>query len=45
MTLVRQTRHIFDLSDVRAIRFECDTCGTELVQSLDKVDIYAGHFR
>ena len=34
MTLVKQTRHIFDLSDIKAVRFQCSGCGGELVQTL-----------
>lgn len=32
--MVKQTRHIFDLTDIKAVRFRCSGCGGELVQSL-----------
>ena len=36
--MVKQTRHIFDLSDVKAIRFQCanPNCKSEVVQSILK---------
>ena len=37
-SMVKQTRHIFDLSDVKAIRFQCanPNCKGEVVQSMLK---------
>ena len=37
--MVKETRQIFDLGDVRAVRFRCSRCGDECVQSLDAIDI------
>ena len=32
--MVKETRHIFDLSDIAAVRFRCNHCKSEFVQSL-----------
>ncbi len=31
--MVKQTRHIFDLADVKAVRLQCNQCKGEVVQS------------
>ena len=31
--MVKQTRQIFDLADVKAIRFRCNHCNSSVVQS------------
>ena len=36
--MVKQTRHIFDLSDILAVRLQCK-CGRELVQPLEEADL------
>ena len=39
MTLVKQTRHIFSLEDIKAVRFTCAKCGSAVVQTLDQANI------
>ena len=34
MTVVKETLNIFDLGDLKAIRFHCNNCGGEVVQSI-----------
>ena len=34
MTVVKETLHIFDLGDLKAIRFHCNHCQGEVVQSI-----------
>ena len=33
--MAKQTRHIFDLTDVKAVRLQCSHCRKEAVQSLE----------
>ena len=35
MTMAKQTRYLFDLSDIRAIRLHCNSCEGEAVQSVE----------
>ena len=37
--MVKETRHIFDLSDVKALRLRCECCGREAVQSIQKTEV------
>ena len=37
--MVKQTRHIFDLSDVKALRLRCGHCGREAVQSIETTEV------
>ena len=37
--MVKETRHIFDLSDIKAIRLSCPSCEREAVQSVEKTDV------
>ena len=32
--MVKETRHIFDLTDIKAVRLQCNSCKKEFVQSL-----------
>ena len=34
MSMVKEIRTIFNLSDIRAIRLHCNHCGGEAVQSI-----------
>ena len=37
--MVKETRIIFDLGDIKAVRIECNSCHGELVLTLDKPEI------
>ena len=37
--MVKETRHIFDLTDIKAVRLQCNKCQVELVQRLEKSQI------
>ena len=37
--MVKQTRHIFDLTDVKAIRLRCGHCEKEAVQSIQTAEV------
>ena len=37
--MVKETRHIFDLSDIKAIRLQCPCCHREAVQSVEDTDV------
>ena len=37
--MVKQTRHIFDLSDIRALRLQCAHCGREAVQPIKATEV------
>ena len=37
--MVKQTRHIFDISDIKAVRFQCGRCKKEAVQPLEAAEV------
>ena len=37
--MVKQTRHIFDLTDVEALRFHCNGCGGEVLVEVLKYEM------
>ena len=37
--MVKETRQVFDLSDIKAIRFQCGHCKREVVQPLDTAEV------
>ena len=37
--MVKQTRHIFDLSDIKAVRFQCRHCEGEVVHAISNYKI------
>lgn len=37
--VVRETRQIFNLSDIKAVRFQCRHCKREVVQSLASAEV------
>ena len=37
--MVKQTRIIFDLNDIEAVRLQCSHCGGEIVNSVVEVEI------
>ena len=37
--MAKETRHLFDLSDIVAIRLHCNHCGRDAVQSLKATDV------
>ena len=37
--MVKETRQVFDLSDIKAVRLQCNSCKGELVIELDKAKI------
>ena len=37
--MVKETRHIFDLSDIKAVRLQCKNCGREAVQSIKATEV------
>lgn len=37
--MVKQTRHIFDLSDILALRMQCHRCGQETVQTVEAAKV------
>ena len=37
--MVKETRHIFDLSDIKAVRYQCRYCKGEVVQELLKYKV------
>ena len=37
--MVKQTRHIFDLSDIKAVRLQCGHCRKEAVQPLKATEV------
>ena len=39
MSMVKQTRIIFDIGDLLAIRLQCGHCGKEAVQPLDVAEV------
>ena len=39
MGMVKQTRHIFDVGDLLAVRLYCGECTRETVQSLDNAEV------
>lgn len=39
MGMVKQTRHIFDIGDLLAIRLRCERCGREAVQPLSVAEV------
>ena len=39
MTVVKETRHIFDLGDIKAIRLKCTNCKREAVQSVKTTEV------
>ena len=39
MTVVKETRHIFNLGDIKAIRLKCTNCNGEAVQSVKITEV------
>ena len=39
MTVAKETRHVFDLCDIRAIRLHCNQCGREAVQPIKQTEV------
>ena len=39
MSMVKQTRHIFDIGDLLAIRLQCGHCGKEAVTSVEMTEV------
>ena len=37
--MVKETRHVFDLKDITAIRLHCEHCGRDAVQSIARTDV------
>ena len=37
--MVKETRVIFDLSDIKAVRLQCSHCGREAVQSVESTEV------
>ena len=37
--MVKETRHIFELSDIKAIRLKCSHCKREAVQSFEDTEV------
>lgn len=37
--MVKETRHIFDVSDIKAIRLQCGHCGGEVMYPPDKITV------
>ena len=39
MTVAKETRHVFDLCDIRALRLHCNRCDREAVQSIKQTEV------
>ena len=37
--MVKQTRHIFDLTDIESVHLQCGHCGREAVQSIESTGV------
>ena len=37
--MVKETRHIFDLSDIESIRLQCTHCKREVIQSIGSAEV------
>ena len=39
MTVAKETRHVFELCDIKAIRLHCNRCDREAVQSIKQTEV------